>query len=83
MEVTATNFRKHLFEILDQSLNGESVEVTYKGSRIRLTVPQKGSKLSRLVRRNTLRVPADSIVESDKNFMKELEKSWAKSDRQL
>ncbi|MDE3197867.1 MAG: hypothetical protein KGN84_16075 [Acidobacteriota bacterium] len=83
MEVTATNLRKHLFEILDQALNGEVIDVTYKGSRIRLIVPRKASKLSRAVRRNTLLVPADSIVESDSKFMGEIEKSWAKADKSL
>jgi antitoxin (DNA-binding transcriptional repressor) of toxin-antitoxin stability system len=83
MEVTATNFRKHLFEVLDQSLNGEPVDIVYKGSRIRLTVPQNTSKLARAVRRETLLVPADSIVESDATLMKKLKKSWAASDKQL
>jgi len=45
--------------------------------------PQGGSKLARAVRRNTLLVPFDSIVESDPDLMAELEEGWRRDDEEL
>ncbi len=82
-ELTATNLRKHLFEVLDQAIRGEAVEITYKGSKLRLAPTQNASKLARAVRRSTLLVNPDSIVESDTELMAELEKRWRKDDETL
>ncbi len=82
-EITATNFRKNLFEVLDQALQGEVVEITYKGSKLRLAPTQSTSKLARGVRRPTLLVDFESIIESDPELMAELEKGWRKDDEEL
>jgi prevent-host-death family protein len=82
-ELTATNLRKHLFEVLDQAIQGEVVEITYKGSKLRLAPTQNTSKLARAVRRSTLLVNPDSIVESDPELMAELEQGWRKDDETL
>jgi prevent-host-death family protein len=81
--MNATDFRKHLFQVLDRTLQGESVEITYKGAKIRLTSPEGGSKLARAVRRNSLLVDPQSIVESDTELMAELEKGWRRDDKNL
>jgi hypothetical protein len=83
MSVTATDFRKHMFQVLERAVHGEAVEITWKGTRLRLTHPQGGSKLARAVRRNALLVPPDSVVESDTGLMAELEKKWAEDDASL
>jgi antitoxin (DNA-binding transcriptional repressor) of toxin-antitoxin stability system len=82
-ELTATNLRKHLFEVLDQAIRGETVEITYKGSKLRLAPTQNTSKLARAVRRSTLLVNPDSIVHSDNGLMAELEQGWRKDDETL
>ena len=82
MELTATDFRKNLFQVLDQALHGEAVEIVYKGSKVRLT-PLAGSKLAHALRRPTLLVDHDSIVESDTELMAELEKGWQEDDSKL
>ena len=82
MELTATDFRKHLFRTLERALEGESVEIVYKGARLRLS-PPTNSKLARAVQRPTLLVPPESIVESDFELMAELQANWQKGDRQL
>jgi prevent-host-death family protein len=82
-ELTATNFRKHLFEVLDRAIQGEVVEITYKGSKLRLAPTQNTSKLARAVRRSTLLVNPDSIVDSDHGLMAELEQGWRKDDETL
>jgi hypothetical protein len=83
MELNATTFRKHLFEVLERATNGESIEITWKGSKLRLAAPEGGSKLARAVRRKALLVPPESIVESDSGLMAELEVKWSEDDRQL
>jgi hypothetical protein len=77
MVLTAAEFRKDLFRILDCALQGEAVEVAYKGSKLRLLPIPAGSKLARAVRRHSLLVPPESIVESDAGLMAELEKKWS------
>jgi antitoxin (DNA-binding transcriptional repressor) of toxin-antitoxin stability system len=54
MMVTATDFRKNLFQLVERALNGELVEIAYKDRTIRLTPNEQTSKLSHLVRRDTL-----------------------------
>ncbi len=82
-DLKPTQFRKHMFEILDLAIHGEPVEITYKGSRLTLSVQPTGSKLARAVRRNALQVAPQSIVESDAGLMGEFETAWAKSDKEL
>jgi len=82
MEITATNFRKNLFQILDQAARGESIEIAHKGAKLRLVAPV-GSKLSRAVRRRTLLVDPASIVESDRELMSTIAEGWDRDDRAL
>jgi prevent-host-death family protein len=83
MYVYATEFRKDLFKVLDRALHGEPVEITYKGSKIRLVAPLAKSKLAGAVQRHALPVDSQSIVESDPNLMADLEKRWARDDKSL
>jgi prevent-host-death family protein len=52
--VTATDFRKNLFDLVERALNGELIEIVHKNRMIRLTPTEPVSKVSRLVRRDTL-----------------------------
>jgi antitoxin (DNA-binding transcriptional repressor) of toxin-antitoxin stability system len=82
-DVKATTFRKHLFEILDLAIHGEQVGISYKGSRVTLSMPLGESKLARAVRRNALLVDPEGIVSSDAGLMGEFEHAWAESDKTL
>ncbi len=82
-ELTATNLRKHLFEALDKAIQGEAVEITYKGSKLRLAATQNTSKLARAVRRPTLLVDFESIVGSDPELIEEMEQRWRRNDKNL
>jgi hypothetical protein len=82
-DVKATNFRKHMFEILDLAIHGEQIGISYKGSMVMLSTPPGESKLARAVRRNALLVDPDSIVSSDAGLMDELQEKWAESDRKI
>jgi antitoxin (DNA-binding transcriptional repressor) of toxin-antitoxin stability system len=81
--MTATVMRKNLFHVLDRALQGETVEIVYKGSTVRVIAPSDGSKLSRAVRRHALLVDPQSIVESDSALMADLEHQWKQDDRAL
>jgi antitoxin (DNA-binding transcriptional repressor) of toxin-antitoxin stability system len=78
MKCTATVLRKTLFTTLDKAAAGEPVEVTHKGTSFRIVPEQTGSKLSRLVPRDTLLVDADSIANSDPELLAEMEAEWEK-----
>jgi antitoxin (DNA-binding transcriptional repressor) of toxin-antitoxin stability system len=78
MKCTATVLRKTLFTALDKAAAGEPVEVTHKGTTFRIVPEPTGSKLSRLVPRDTLLVDADSIANSDPELLAEMEAEWEK-----
>jgi hypothetical protein len=81
--MTATVMRKNLFQVLDRAIQGETVEVVYKGTKLRLVAPTDVSKLSRAVRRHALLVDPQSIVESDTGLMADLERQWKQDDKDL
>ena len=81
--MTATVMRKNLFQVLDRAIQGETVEIVYKGSKVRVTSPASGSKLARAVRRHALVVDPQSIVESEAGLMADLERQWKQDDKAL
>lgn len=80
--ITATEFRKNLFTLLDRVTQGDTVEVNYKSAVISLSVPASGSKLARAKRQHALLADPDSIVHSDEQLVGEMEseaeRDWAK-----
>jgi hypothetical protein len=83
MTMNATALRRNLFAALEKALGGETVEIEYKGARIRLAVERPGSKLARAKRQNTLLVDPRSIVHSDPELLKELEAEWERDWKML
>lgn len=77
MVVTSTEFRKNLFQIVDRALQGEFVEVSHKGRLVQL-VPreQPGSKLQRLVKRDTVVGTLSDLDRAQKQLDAEMRKSW-------
>jgi len=82
MAVTATQLRKQLFRTLDRAVHGETVEISYKGTTILLKTAST-SKLARAVRRPTILVNPDELVESDAELMTELESKWVSEAESL
>jgi len=72
MAVTATQLRKQFFRTLDRAVQGETVQIIYKGTTIPLKTTGT-SKLAWAVRRPTILVNPDELVESDANLMTALE----------
>ncbi len=48
MQITATNFRKDMFQILERAKQGEEVLVLHKGEQFRLMPEKPVDKLSRI-----------------------------------
>ena len=81
MDVPITQFRRDLFKLADQALEGRDVWITHKGRRLKLVAEDAtGDKLSRLT---------PMLVLVDENFdlddpafkaerMAEMEKEWEK-----
>lgn len=80
MTVTATDFRKNLFQLVERVLNGELIEIVHKNRTIRLTPATRTSKLSRLVRRDTLNCTAEEferlLQQQDEEIQQQWEQKW-------
>ena len=81
MEVTITQFRQKVFELVDQALDGKEVWVKHKGRRVRIVPEQPVDKLSRIT-------PMEIIVPSadleDAPWKTVLTREWEqKWDRRL
>ena len=83
MTISATDFRKSLFALLERVLRGESVEISYKGATVRLVRTQGSSKLSRAKRQHALLCHPDSIVGSDESLLREMDAEWRKDWQEL
>ena len=83
MKLTATEFRKNLFTVLERVVEGETVEIGYKGSSVRITSSSFTSKLARAKRRRALLCDPDAIVHSDKKLLTEMEAEWRKDWKKL
>ena len=63
MEVTITQFRGELFDLVNQAMDGAEVWVTHKGRRFKIEPEKpKGSKPARLTKRDLINydVPEDA-----------------------
>ena len=66
MKITATDLRTHLYEKLDRvATTGEVFELERKGVRIRIERDMPRSRLSSLVKRPTMLVDPQVIVEQN------------------
>jgi antitoxin (DNA-binding transcriptional repressor) of toxin-antitoxin stability system len=83
MSLSATEFRKHLFTVLERVIAGETVDISYKGASVRVSPGGASSKLSRAKRRDTLLCDPDAIVHSDPDLLKKMESEWAKDWKKL
>jgi antitoxin (DNA-binding transcriptional repressor) of toxin-antitoxin stability system len=76
MEVTITQFRRELFDLVNQAMAGAEVWVTHKGRRFKIEPEKpKGSKLARLTKRDYINydVPEDALR---KEMFAAIQKDW-------
>lgn len=76
MKVTSTEFRKNLFQIVERAIQGEFVEVLHKGRVVRLVPGEKASKMSRLIRRDTIRGTPEDLDRGQRQLDEEMHTSW-------
>lgn len=76
METTITGFRKDIFELTNQALEGKDVWFTYRGKRLKV-VPeeQPGSWLDRLTPMDLIN---EDYVEPAISLQQEMEAEWEK-----
>ena len=83
MSITATEFRKDLFNLLEKVSNGQPLEIVYKGSKLKLAAVENTSKLSRLKPHDIFLCDPDSIIQTDPELMAEMEAAWEEDWRDL
>jgi hypothetical protein len=77
MEVSITQFRRDIFELVNQAMGGSEVWVVHKGRRFKIA-PEHGSG-SRLSRITPLEVINSESPESDATSMQEeMTRAWEK-----
>ncbi|MGA2569868.1 MAG: hypothetical protein ABSF23_05065 [Terracidiphilus sp.] len=76
-----TQFRRSLFDLVNQALDGKEVWVTHKGRRVRIVPENAPSKLSRVTPMDIIAPGVDIDDDSWKaDMMREWEQKW---DRRL
>lgn len=70
-----TQFRKELFQLADQALNGETVQFLYRGVVFSVTPEKKKSKLDQLVGQPVLARGVDQ-EQAGKELLAEMEAEW-------
>jgi antitoxin (DNA-binding transcriptional repressor) of toxin-antitoxin stability system len=76
MTVTATDFRKNLFQLVERALNGELIEIVHKNRTIRLAPSEPHSKLSRIVQRDTLNCTPEEFDQAVRAQDGETRRQW-------
>lgn len=72
---TITQFRKELFQLADQAINGEIVQFTYRGVVFKVTPEKKHSKLERLVGQPVTAEGVD-LESAGKEMQAAMEAAW-------
>lgn len=77
MEVTITQFRRDIFDLVNQAMEGGELWVTHKGRRFRLS-PEKapGSRLSRITPLEV--IYPESSEPSGPSLQEEMARAWEK-----
>ena len=76
--MTITDFRKDLFRAVESALNGEHVEVTYKGRTLQLR-PTDGhptSRLERLTKRHWVSSDPAKLLDGMDKMSNEIQQAW-------
>jgi prevent-host-death family protein len=73
MQVTITEFRKNLFQIMERALNGEFVEINHKGQRVRLVPQASMSKLDRLVAHDSINGTYEDLEAAQQELSAEMQ----------
>ena len=82
MEVSITQFRQDIFDLVNQALEGNEVWVSYKGRRFRIAPEnQPASRLERLTPLDV--VNPDNEQLKDSSLQEEMSRAWEKDWSEL
>jgi len=70
-----TQFRKEIFQLAEQALEGKPVQFVYRGVVFQVTPEKKKSKLDKLVGQPVL-APGVDLEQASKDLLAEMEESW-------
>lgn len=73
MEVTITQFRRDLFNLVEQAMSGLEVRVTHKGKSFTLTPDKPVDRLSRITPMNII---TGNLDEAHDELLKEMQTEW-------
>jgi len=75
-----SNFRRNLFKLVDQALDGDLVEVVHRGRTIRLVPEAQGSKLDRLTPATIFnpKFSEEEHARASREIFTEMEREWEK-----
>jgi hypothetical protein len=79
---TITQFRKELFQLADQAMNGEIVQFTYRGVVFKVTPEKKHSKVEKLVGQPVIAEGID-LEQAGKEMKAAIEAEWLDDWSQL
>lgn len=82
MTATITQFRKELFQLADQAMNGEIVQFTYRGVVFKVTPEKKHSKVEKLVGQPVIAEGID-LEQAGKEMKAAMEAEWLNDWSQL
>ncbi len=74
MQMTITHFRRDLFNVVEQAMNGVEVHVTHKGKGF--TLKPDAPPQDRLSRITPMKVIVGDLEEAQAQLMKEMEAEW-------
>jgi prevent-host-death family protein len=79
MEVPITQFRRDIFDLVNQAMEGKEVWVVHKGRRFKVVPEIKpGSRLSRITPLSLINPasPTGSTKRSDRSLQEEMVRAW-------
>ena len=77
MEVSITQFRQDIFDLVSQALDGNEVWVTYRGRRFRIAPEnQPASRLARITPLEVVNPEGPQL--SDPSLREEMTRTWEK-----
>ena len=85
MEVPITQFRRNIFALVENALDGKEVWVSHKGRRVRIVPENASSKLSRITPMDILNPPDldlnDPVLKAE--MLEEMQREWEKDWEEL
>lgn len=77
MEVSITQFRRDIFDLVNQAMNGNEVWVTHKGRRFKITPDNRpSSRLSRITPLEVVNPESPELDDPSLSLVEEMVRAW-------